>query len=168
MASLKRKFQKVNQELVRQNAALQDQLNRQRQEQNAVLQESVRLKSKIVALEARLQDGHDAVMELKRSIGERVEMLEAIGQHVLDLGKFLNVISRQDTAQQDQAHGDVDDGVILEEMNQLNRQQVRKLSKCAADLTAIREEEGQAPDLLAQDICNVSLKGKRAPRREPQ
>ena len=106
MASLKRKFQKVNQELVRQNAALQDQLNRQRQEQNAVLQESVRLKSKIVALEARLQDGHDAVMELKRSIGERVEMLEAIGQHVLDLGKFLNVISRQDTAQQDQARAD--------------------------------------------------------------
>jgi len=165
LLSAKRKFQKVNQELVRQNVTLQEQLNRQRHEQNIILQENVRLKSRIVAQEARLQEGNDAVIELKRSIGERVEMLDAIGQHVLDLSRFLQVISlpSHDRPEQDHVHDESNDALVLEEMNQLNRQQARKQGRDALDLVAIKEE-----DSLAHDISTVSLKPKKPLRRAPK
>lgn len=63
--TLKRKFQRVNQEIVKQNVSLQEQVARNRQEQHLVLQENVRLKGRIVALESKLKESDEAFFDTK-------------------------------------------------------------------------------------------------------
>ena len=63
--SLKRKFQRVNQEIVKQNVTLHDQLARHRQEQHLVLQENVRLKGRLVALESKLREAEGVCLDTK-------------------------------------------------------------------------------------------------------
>lgn len=63
--ALKRKFQRVNQEIVKQNVMLQENLARTRQEHHSVLQENVRLKGRIVALESKLHEAEGVCIETK-------------------------------------------------------------------------------------------------------
>lgn len=63
--ALKRKFQRVNQEIVKQNVLLQEQLARNRQEHHQILQENVRLKGRIVALEGKLREAEGVCYETK-------------------------------------------------------------------------------------------------------
>lgn len=63
--ALKRKFQRVNQEIVKQNVLLQENLARTRQDHHAVLQENVRLKGKIVAIESKLHEAEGVCIDTK-------------------------------------------------------------------------------------------------------
>ena len=63
--ALKRKFQRVNQEIVKQNVLLQENLARTRQEHHAILQENVRLKGRIVAIESKLRESEGVCRDTK-------------------------------------------------------------------------------------------------------
>lgn len=63
--ALKRKFQRVNQEIVKQNVLLQENLARTRQDHHAILQENVRLKGRIVALESKLRESEGVCRDTK-------------------------------------------------------------------------------------------------------
>lgn len=63
--AMKRKFQRVNQEIVKQNVLLQENLARIRQDQHTTLQENVRLKGRLVALESKLKEAESVVSETK-------------------------------------------------------------------------------------------------------
>lgn len=63
--ALKRKFQRVNQEIVKQNVMLQEHLARNRQEHHQILQENVRLKGRIVALEGKVREAEGVCHETK-------------------------------------------------------------------------------------------------------
>lgn len=65
--ALKRKFQRVNQEIVKQNVLLQENLARTRQEHHAILQENVRLKGRIVAIESKLRESEGVCRDTKVS-----------------------------------------------------------------------------------------------------
>lgn len=65
MDALKRKFQRVNQEIVKQNVLLQETLARTRQDHHAILQENVRLKGRIVALESKLRESEGVCRDTK-------------------------------------------------------------------------------------------------------
>lgn len=69
LQTLKRKFQRVNQEVVKQNVALHDQLAKHKHEQHLVLQENVRLKGRIVALEGKLRESESLLIETKVRTG---------------------------------------------------------------------------------------------------
>lgn len=63
--ALKRKFQRVNQEIVKQNVLLQEQAARIRQENHRLLQENVKVKSRAVALESKLREAEGVCIETK-------------------------------------------------------------------------------------------------------
>lgn len=63
--ALKRKFQRVNQEIVKQNVMLQENLARTRQDHHSILQENVRLKGRIVALESKLHEAEGVCVDTK-------------------------------------------------------------------------------------------------------
>lgn len=65
LQAAKRKFQKVNQEIVKQNVTLHDQLAKTKQEHHLIMQENIRLKGKIVALESKLVESETALTETK-------------------------------------------------------------------------------------------------------
>lgn len=65
MDALKRKFQRVNQEIIKQNVLLQENLARTRQDHHAILQENVRLKGRIVALESKLRESEGVCRDTK-------------------------------------------------------------------------------------------------------
>ena len=65
LEGMKRKFQRVNQEIVKQNVSLQEQLARNRQEQHLVLQENVRLKGRVVALESKVKEAEGVALDTK-------------------------------------------------------------------------------------------------------
>lgn len=71
----KRKFQRVNQEIVKQNVALHDQLAKNRQEHHLVLQENIRLKGKIVALESKISELEGILVETKVVMRTRENLL---------------------------------------------------------------------------------------------
>ena len=73
---LKRKFQRVNQEIVKQNVMLQEHLARSRQEQHHVLQENVRLKGRIVALESKLREAEGVCTDTK--VNKKMEIIPVI------------------------------------------------------------------------------------------
>ncbi len=76
--ALKRKFQRVNQEIVKQNVMLQEHLARNRQEHHQILQENVRLKGRIVALEGKVREAEGVCHETKvnnRKGGEEVDLI---------------------------------------------------------------------------------------------
>lgn len=62
---MKRKFLRVNQEVVKQNVTLHDQVAKQRQEHHLILQENVRLKGKVVALENKLKESDNFLDETR-------------------------------------------------------------------------------------------------------
>jgi hypothetical protein len=177
VVALKRKFQKVNQELVRQNVILHEQLNRARQEQNLVLQENVRLKSRLVAMEARLKEIEASWLDTRGSVGERVEMLEAIGQHILDLTQFLRLISVESTTNHapqtqtapreasDPLTKHPDQHAILEQMSEENRQARRQALanvQGTAGLAPISEESSRMDaGVLADLTANIALKSDK-------
>lgn len=72
--ALKRKFQRVNQEIVKQNVMLQENLARNRQEHHQILQENVRLKGRIVALEGKLREAEGVCQETKVNTVNRVQV----------------------------------------------------------------------------------------------
>ena len=63
--ALKRKFQRVNQEIVKQNVLLQEQAARIRQENHRLLQENVKIKSRANALESKLREAESICTETK-------------------------------------------------------------------------------------------------------
>jgi hypothetical protein len=63
--ALKRKFQRVNQEIVKQNVLLQENLARTRQEHHVILQENVRLKGRLVAIESKLRESEGVCRDTK-------------------------------------------------------------------------------------------------------
>lgn len=63
--ALKRRFQRVNQEIVKQNVLLQEQAARIRQENHRLLQENVKSKSRVVALESKLREAEGVCAETK-------------------------------------------------------------------------------------------------------
>ena len=65
LQAAKRKFQRVNQEIVKQNVSLHDQLAKTKQEHHLVMQENIRLKGKIVALESKLAESENVLIETK-------------------------------------------------------------------------------------------------------
>jgi hypothetical protein len=65
LQAAKRKFQRVNQEIVKQNVTLHEQLARTKQEHHLVMQENIRLKGKIVALESKLAESEAVLSETK-------------------------------------------------------------------------------------------------------
>ena len=54
-----------NQEIVKQNVLLQENLARTRQEHHAILQENVRLKGRIVAIESKLRESEGVCRDTK-------------------------------------------------------------------------------------------------------
>jgi hypothetical protein len=63
--ALKRKFQRVNQEIVKQNVLLQENLARTRQEHHVILQENVRLKGRLVAIDSKLRESEGVCRDTK-------------------------------------------------------------------------------------------------------
>ncbi len=65
LQAAKRKFQRVNQEIVKQNVVLHEQLAKTKQEHHLIMQENIRLKGKIVALESKLAESEAVLSETK-------------------------------------------------------------------------------------------------------
>ena len=63
--ALKRKFQRVNQEIVKQNVVLQEQAARIRQENHRLTQDNLKFKGRIVALESKLREAESVCTDTK-------------------------------------------------------------------------------------------------------
>lgn len=184
--ALKRKFQRVNQEIVKQNVMLQENLARNRQEHHQILQENVRLKGRIVALEGKLREAEGVCQETKvntvnrvqvrpfffiqKSIGDRIEILEAIGEHLIEVTKFLRILSLDENINEKEKI-DAEDPKINEELsdssNQPTKRPLRKHRSGSSSMQSIAEEEDCDVFDLTDHIGDVSLQDNNNNSQSP-